>query len=205
MYSPRRYARIERVNLPTNTSKDECSTLGCEVLAAGEGQSRKHIRDSNTWALRGRSDKLCSGGVNLCFAGDFWQFKLIQETSIYDNPFKRHKLSSTETMPAMFWTRESNAVRELFELTREHRYEDPWLSALLLRERHGNMEHELYCFMQRFLPNTQAGCLIAMMYCAAKDGVVHCLQNGSVRYRQEPLKLGNSDVLRNAMFANIIA
>ena len=37
---------------------DECSTLGCEVLAAGEDQSRKHIRDSNTWALRGRSDRL---------------------------------------------------------------------------------------------------------------------------------------------------
>ena len=56
----------------------------------------------------------------------------------------------------MFWTRESNAVRELFELTREHRYEDPWLSALLLRERHGNMEHELYCFMQRF-PTKHSG------------------------------------------------
>ena len=50
----------------------------------------------------------------------------------------------------MFWTRESNTVQELFELTREHRYEDPWLSALLLRERHGNIDHELYCFMHRF-------------------------------------------------------
>ena len=56
------------------------------------------------------------------------------------------------------------------------------------------------------LPNTQTvGCLIAMMYYAAKDGVVHYLQTGSVRYQQEPLKLENGDVLRNAMFSNIIA
>ena len=66
-----------------------------------------------------------------------------------------------------------------------------------------NMNYIVSCSVS--LPNIQAGCLIAMMYCAAKDGVVHCLQNGSVRYRQGPIKLGNSDVLRNAMFANIIA
>ena len=73
---------------------DECSTLGCEVLASGEDQARQHIRDTNTWALRGRTDKRCFGGLNLCFAGDFWQFKPIHQTPIYDNPFKRHKLSS---------------------------------------------------------------------------------------------------------------
>ena len=44
-----------------------------------------------------------------------------------------------------------------------------------------------------------------MMYCAAKDDVVHYLQTGSVRYQQEPLKLDNGDVLRNATFSNIIA
>ena len=49
---------------------DECSTLGCEVLAAGEDQARQHIRDSNTWALRGKNDKRCFGGVTLCFAGE---------------------------------------------------------------------------------------------------------------------------------------
>ena len=56
------------------------------------------------------------------------------------------------------------------------------------------------------LPNTQTvGCLIAMMYYAAKGDVVHYLQTGSVRYQQEPMKLGNNVVLRNAMFANSIA
>ena len=56
------------------------------------------------------------------------------------------------------------------------------------------------------LPNTQTvGCLIAMMYYAAKDDVVHYLQTGSVRYQQELLKLENGDVLRNATFSNIIA
>ena len=67
-----------------------------------------------------------------------------------------------------------------------------------------NMNYIASCIAS--LPDTETvGCLIAMMYCAAKDGVVHCLQNGSVRYRQEPLKLENGDVLRNAMFSNIIA
>ena len=45
---------------------------------------------------------------------------------------------------------------KLFKLTREHRYKDPWLSALLLRERHGNIEHELYCFTQHF-PTKHSG------------------------------------------------
>ena len=59
-------------------------------------------------------------------------------------------------MLTMFWTTKPNAVQELLELTREHRCKDPWLSALLLRARHGNMEHELYCFMHG-LPTKHTG------------------------------------------------
>ena len=109
-------------------------------------------------------------------------------------------------MLVMFWTRESNTVQELFELTREHRYEDPWLSALLLRERHGNMEHELYCFMHRF-PTKHTGSWMP------DSNDVLC---GERRCRALPAEweralstgtpqIGNSDVLRNAMFSNIIA
>ncbi len=55
------------------------------------------------------------------------------------------------------------------------------------------------------LPNTRAvGCLAAMMYCADKHGVAHCQQNGSVRSRQEAIKLGNNVALRNAMSAKSI-
>ena len=86
----------------------------------------------------------------------FWQFKPIHQTPIYDNPFKRHKLSSTELMLEMFWTKEPNSVQELLELTQEHRCKDRWLSALLYRARHGNMDHKLYCFMHG-LPTKHTG------------------------------------------------
>ena len=126
------------------------------MLAAGEDQARQNIREAHTWALRKQYEKRRFGGLNLCFTGDFWQFRPIQQTPIYDNPFKRRPLSSTESMLQMFWTKEQDSVQELFELTREHRCKDKWLSAFLLQARHGNMQHELYCFMHG-LPTKHAG------------------------------------------------
>ena len=56
----------------------------------------------------------------------------------------------------MFWTREPDAINEIFELTTENRSKDKWLSVFLKRARHGDMEHELYCFMHG-LPTKHAG------------------------------------------------
>ena len=135
---------------------DECSTIGCEILAAGEDQTRRHIRESHTWAMRSKYEQRCFGGVNVCFAGDLWQFRPIQQTPIYNDPFKGYALSSTQRMLAMFWSDEADAVQELFELTTEHRCKDEWLSFFLKSARHGDMDHELYCFMHG-LPTRHAG------------------------------------------------
>ena len=77
---------------------------------------------------------------------DFFEFRLVNLTAIFDNPLKSY-LSSTETILSMFWTRAANSVSEFFELTEENRRQDKWLSVFLKRARHGSMEHELYCFM----------------------------------------------------------
>ena len=135
---------------------DECSTLGCELLAEGDHTARTYIRRENTWHKRSDGSTRCFGGVNLCFAGDFWQFKPVQQVSILSNPFKRHDSSSVETVLSMFWTHGPDAVQELFELTKEHRCKDEWLSYFLKRARHGNMEHELYCYVHG-LPTKHTG------------------------------------------------
>ena len=56
----------------------------------------------------------------------------------------------------MFWTRGADSIQEFLELRQENRCQDEWLSLFLKRARHGDMEHELYCFMHG-LPTKHAG------------------------------------------------
>ena len=135
---------------------DECSTIGCETLATGEYNAQNHIRDSNTWAMRNASYKRPWGGLNVGFTGDFWQFRPINQTALYDDPFRIYKSSNTERMLSMFWTHGPDGLEKLIELTVEHRCKDAWLSLFLKRARHGDMQHELYCYMHG-LPTKHTG------------------------------------------------
>ena len=72
-------------------------------------------------------------------------------------PFETYKNFSTERILAMFWTRAVDAMREFFELKEENRCKDSWLRPLLKRARHGNLDHELYCFLHG-LPTKHPGC-----------------------------------------------
>ena len=117
-----RYERLRWISM------DEPPTLGCEVLAIANDNVRNNIRDENTWAMRNARDKRPWGGVNLGCTGDFWQFRPVQLTAVFDDPSKTYKSSSTERILAMFWTREPDAIQELFDLTEENRCQDKWLS-----------------------------------------------------------------------------
>ena len=140
---------------------DECSTLGCAKLATGEANVRNNIRARHTWACRpagtkGESEARRWGGMNLGYTGDFWQFRPIKDTAIFDDPFDTYTLSSTETILSMFWTKDLDSTQECFQLKQEVRCKDQWLSYFLRKARHGDMEHELYCFMHG-LPTRNAG------------------------------------------------
>ena len=80
---------------------DEFPTIGCEVLAMGEHTLQNSIRKEGTWALRNIEEHRPFGGLNIGFTGDFWQFKPIRTTAIFDDPFKSYKMSSTERVLAI--------------------------------------------------------------------------------------------------------
>ena len=94
--------------------------------------------------------------MNLVNTADFWQYRAVNLTAVFDDPFRSYKISSTESMLKMFWTRHPDSIQELFELTTENRCQDTWLSVFLRRARYADMEHELYCFMHG-LPTKHAG------------------------------------------------
>ena len=43
---------------------DECSTMGAEVLAAGDDKARRHVRGEHTGALRSYLDTGCCGNMD---------------------------------------------------------------------------------------------------------------------------------------------
>ena len=47
-------------------------------------------------------------------------------TALYKNPFLKHS-HNVQRVLAMFWSRDQDAVKTLFELTRHIRCRDPWL------------------------------------------------------------------------------
>ena len=85
----------------------------------------------------------------------------------------------------MFWTKDAESINAYLELTLEHRCKDEWLSYFLLKARHGNKEHELYCFMHG-LPTRNPGSW------HPRSGQVEC-------NREKCKKLG--DAWKNALLA----
>ena len=90
------------------------------------------------------------------FLGDLWQFRPVRLTAIFDDPFQNNYSSATRSMLAMFWARGPDSFQEFMELTKANRCKDEWLGTVPKRARHGNMEHELHCFMHG-LPTKHAG------------------------------------------------
>mgnify|MGYP006243723367 CR=1 FL=1 len=130
--------------------------MGLEPQGVFENNLRHYIREENTWLLRAPDEQRPWGGVNLGLTGDFWQFRPVRATALFDDPFTKRDNSATDRMLSMFWTSGPDSVQDLFELTKENRQKDPWLSCFLKGARHGNQQHELYCFMHG-LPTKHAG------------------------------------------------
>ena len=128
---------------------DECSTVALEVLAV----LQKRLAD---WKCRDTTHERPFGGVNFLCAGDFWQFPAVRATSLFQNPFSKGVSVQVANLHRLFWTHGEDGMQRLFELTKEHRCVDPWLSHVLLQARHGRLSQEVWCFLHSY-PTLHAG------------------------------------------------
>ena len=135
---------------------DETSTVGLEILATVEKKLQQSIRDRDTWKLRPGGEKRPFAGLNLILTGDLWQFPPVKATAIFQNPFAENGSFQVAALQKLFWTRGTKAMQHLFELTKEQRCEDPWLSVVLQHARHGSMTQEIWSFLHGF-PTLHAG------------------------------------------------
>ena len=135
---------------------DECSVSDLSHQGHLEHSLRRSTRETHSWALREDGSERCWGGMNVAFCGDFWQFRPINATAIFDNPFTTQGDAILERMLRMFWTKSEDSLNWFHELTKEVRCKDPWLSWALKGARHGSADHETYCFMHG-LPTRHAG------------------------------------------------
>ena len=135
---------------------DETSTVGLEILATVEKKLQQSIRDRDTWKLRPGGEKRPFAGLNLILTGDLWQFPPVKATAIFQNPFVENGSFQVAALQKLFWTRGTKAMQHLFELTKEQRCEDPWLSVVLQHARHGSMTQEIWSFLHGF-PTLHAG------------------------------------------------
>ena len=71
------------------------------MLAKGEHIISRNTREEHTWAMRNADEERPWKGINLTFLGDLWQFRPVNLTAIFDDPFKSYSLSSTERILAM--------------------------------------------------------------------------------------------------------
>ena len=91
---------------------DEFPTVGVEVLATAEYNIGHNTREENTWRMRTEGETRPWGGMNLCCTGDFWQFRPVNLTAVFDDPYKSHKLSSTDTQPFELVREASGGIRK---------------------------------------------------------------------------------------------
>ena len=129
---------------------DECSTAALEVLAALEKHLQDAVRPKNSWKCRKSGAVRPFAGINVLIAGDCWQFPAVKATSIFQNPFRSGQSLSVTALQKILWTHNQNNVQHLFELTKEHRCTDPWLSAILKEARRGTLNQELWSFLHGY-------------------------------------------------------
>ena len=92
------------------------------------------------------------GGINIVFAGDFWQLPPVRANAIFSNPWKTGCYSSEEQkILKMFWIPgDEDGIQKTFVLTKPMRTKDAWLCAVLNAERYGQESWEMYCFIHGF-------------------------------------------------------
>ena len=152
-FGPDKFTKYQRIRWVV---VDETSTVPLEVLVALEKQMTVAARDKRTWKLRRPQEPRMFGGCNLVLAGDFWQFPAVRATSVFHNPWAKTRSFGVAAMQRFLWTHSVENMAQLFELTKEQRCMDPWLSVVLQEARHGRQSQEVWSFLHGY-PTLHAG------------------------------------------------
>ena len=125
---------------------DEISTASPELLGLLDAYLRRACC-RHPYACYNKH-KRPFGGINIIFAGDFWQLTPVRSHAIFSNPFRKGIYSAVEQkMFKMFWNmKDEDCIQRTFVLTEPMRTKDPWLKVLLDADRHGEESWEMYCF-----------------------------------------------------------
>ncbi|CAE7884649.1 TTC28 [Symbiodinium microadriaticum] len=136
---------------------DEMSSAGLEVLGSLQRHLTAATRLEGSWKARLDGSMRPFAGVNVIFAGDLWQFPPVKATSLHQNPFAKNVRGAiVQEMQAVFWTNSKDGLTHVFELTKEQRCEDRWLSYVLRGARHGCLSQEAWCCLHGY-PTIHAG------------------------------------------------
>ena len=134
---------------------DEVSTLSPRLLGVLDSFLRRACK-RHQYAKNGRHERIF-GGMNIIFAGDFWQLPPVRANSIFTNIFRSGFSFEEQTILKMFWKKnDRNSIQELHVLDKPMRTDDPWLIDVLNADRIGAEDWELYCFIHG-LPTRNTG------------------------------------------------
>ena len=137
---------------------DEISTVSPELLGLLDLYLRRACCRHPYARLSGGRGKVPFGGINIIFAGDFWQLTPVKAHSLFANPFLKKKYSSGEQkILQMFWNGDDqDSIQKTWLLTKPLRSHDAWLNAVLQASRNGEESWEMYCF-NHGLPTRHVG------------------------------------------------
>ena len=129
---------------------DEISTVSTSLLGLLDSFLRRACM-RHPYARCGRRQRPF-GGVNIVFAGDFWQLPPVNANAIFCNPWRSNSYNSEEQkVLKMFWQPEhEDAIQMTFVLRESLRTTDKWLQVVLDADRHGEETWEMYCFTNGF-------------------------------------------------------
>ena len=135
---------------------DEVSTISPCLLGLLDSYLRRACCRHPYAKSHGR--KRPFGGINMVFAGDFWQLPPVRALSIFSNPFKKGVYDTLEQkMLMMFWKRgDSDSIQKTWVLDQSMRTQDKWLKSVLDADRYGEESWEMYCFIHG-LPTRNVG------------------------------------------------
>lgn len=130
----------------------EISTVSPELLGLLDLYLRRAYCCHPYARLRGGTRKVPFGGINVIFAGDFWQLTPVKAHSLFANPFLKKKYSSgDQKILQMFWNGDDqDSTQKTWLLRKPLRSQDAWLNAVLHASRNGEESWEMYCFNHGF-------------------------------------------------------
>jgi len=135
---------------------DEISTISPYLLGLLDSYLRRACC-RHLYAKDPTGHKRPFGGINIVFAGDFWQLPPVCSSSLFSNPFLGGYSVEEQRIFKMFWNRnDRDSIKGVYMLTQSMRTKDEWLQCLLEADRYGRESFEMYCFVHG-LPTRHTG------------------------------------------------